>query len=78
MESGGQSGGNPTIAFQGSGTADAPFILLHLDTTGCTNLQLAFTWRDLDNAAGTATTQQQVVAQARVGTTGHFAVIADT
>ncbi len=78
VESGGQSGGNPTIAFQGSGTADAPFVLLHLNTTGCTNLQLAFTWRDLDNAAVTASTLQQVVAQARTGTTGNFAVIADT
>lgn len=78
VESGGQSGGNPTIAFQGSNTADAPFVLLHLNATGCTNLQLAFTWRDLDNAAATASTLQQVVAQARSGTTGNFAVIADT
>lgn len=76
VQGGTEIGGNPTIAFQGSGTAKAPFILLHLDTTGCTSLNLSYNLRDIDTAEGT--TNQQVVVQSRIGEAGDFAVVPGT
>jgi predicted extracellular nuclease len=61
---------NPTIAFQGSGTADAPFLLINLNTTGQTNINVAYNLRDLD--PGTDNAVQQVALQYRVGSTGNF------
>ncbi|MGB4064150.1 MAG: ExeM/NucH family extracellular endonuclease [Azonexus sp.] len=61
---------NPTIALQGSGTADAPFIQIHLNTTGFQNIQVAFNLRDIDGTADNAI--QQVALQYRVGSSGNF------
>lgn len=75
VESGSEVGANPTIAFQGSGTADAPFILLRLDTTGCTGMQLSYTLRDVDTDGAAI---QPVVVQARVGESADFGEVGGT
>ena len=61
---------NPSIALQGSTTADAPFILLHLDTRGQQNIRVAYTLRDLDGSADNAV--QPVALQYRIGDSGNF------
>lgn len=61
---------NPTIALQGSGTADAPFILIHLNTSGITGINVAYVLRDLDDSADDA--MQSVALQYRVGNSGNF------
>lgn len=67
---------NGGVALQGSGTADAPFIKLFLNTTGLSNIGLAYTVRDIDGAADNAV--QQVAAQYRVGNAGAWTNIAGT
>ena len=59
---------NPTVALQGSGTADAPYLALYLDATGRQNLTLSFNARDIDGSADNST--QQIAVQYRVGDTG--------
>jgi predicted extracellular nuclease len=61
---------NPTIGIQGSGTADAPFVLLRLNSTGRQSVRITYNVRDLDNSADDAA--QQVALQYRVGETGQF------
>ncbi|MPZ21263.1 MAG: hypothetical protein GEV06_25705 [Luteitalea sp.] len=61
---------NPTIALNGSGTADAPYLLLSLDTTGASGITVSYTLRDLDGSPDDAT--QQVALQYRVGDSGAF------
>lgn len=61
---------NPTIALQGSGTADAPHIIINLNTTGQTGINVAYNLRDLD--ASTDNSVQPVALQYRVGNTGNF------
>ena len=61
---------NPVIALQGSGTADAPFLLLHLNTTGWMNITIAYNLRDIDGSTDNAV--QQVAVQYRVGASGLF------
>jgi hypothetical protein len=61
---------NPTIALQGSGTADAPFILLHLNTTGLSSVNVRYLVRDIDGSTDNAI--QQVALQYRIGETGDF------
>jgi predicted extracellular nuclease len=61
---------NPTVALQGSGTADAPYILIHLDTTGQSGIQVNYNVRDIDGAADNAV--QQVALHYRVGNAGSF------
>ncbi|HSH34156.1 MAG TPA: hypothetical protein VLB31_11075 [Actinomycetota bacterium] len=39
---------NPVVALQASPTADAPYLLLHLDTTGASNITVSYNLRDLD------------------------------
>jgi len=68
--------GNPVIAMQGSGTGDFPNIVLHLNTTGFQNIQLAFNYRDIDNTSDN--TNQQMNAQYRIGTSGVWTNIAGT
>ena len=58
------------IAMQGSGTADAPHIILYLNTTGQTNITVAYNVRDVDASADNAI--QQVALQYRVGNSGNF------
>ncbi|MBL9148784.1 MAG: hypothetical protein JNM94_08845 [Phycisphaerae bacterium] len=61
---------DPAVALQGSGTADAPYIQLHLDTSGQSNITLAYNVRDLDGSADNAI--QQLALQYRIGDTGSF------
>jgi predicted extracellular nuclease len=59
-----------TIALAGSGTADAPSLLINLDTTGQSGINVAYVLRDLDASADDA--QQQFALQYRIGETGDF------
>jgi hypothetical protein len=61
---------SPTIALQGSGTADTPGIVLFMDATGRTNVNLRFDAIDIDGSADNAI--QQLAVQYRVGGTGDF------
>jgi endonuclease I/methionine-rich copper-binding protein CopC len=76
VEGGAPIAGNPTIAFQGSGTADAPFVLLRLNTAGCSNINVSYNLRDIDTAE--LTPAQQVVLQVRSGESGDFANVDGT
>ena len=55
---------NPTIALQGSGTADAPYLALYLNASGRQNVTLTFNARDLDGSADNAI--QQLAVQYRL------------
>jgi hypothetical protein len=70
----GAPGADPTIALQGSGTADAPYVLLHLNTTGQTAINVAYNLRDIDCTTDNAI--QQVALQFRVGNSGNFTNVA--
>lgn len=59
---------NPTIALNGSGTADAPSLVIYLDASGRENVRLTFNARDLDASADDAA--QQIGVQYRVGGSG--------
>jgi predicted extracellular nuclease len=59
-----------TVALQGSGTADAPSVVLHLNTTGASSVTVSYNLRDIDGSADNAV--QQVALQYRVGSTGDF------
>ncbi len=61
---------DPVIALQGSGTADAPFIQIHLNTSGASDIQVAYTVRDIDGSADDAV--QPVALHYRVGASGNF------
>lgn len=61
---------NPTIAMQGSGLADAPYIRVFLDTTGVNKVQVSYNVRDIDGSADNAV--QQVALHYRVGSSGNF------
>jgi|GEM_PF-852855 len=61
---------NPTIALQGSGTADAPHLVIHLDTRGRTNVTVSANLRDLDGSNDNAV--QSVALQYRAGDSGPF------
>src|SRR5262245_47472903 len=61
---------DPTIALNGSGTADAPHIVITLNTTGQMNINVAYNLRDLDGSADNAI--MPVALQYRVGTTGNY------
>ena len=53
------------IALQGSGTADAPYILITINTTGLTDIHISYNLRDIDGSADNAI--QPVALQYRVG-----------
>ncbi|HEX9922357.1 MAG TPA: ExeM/NucH family extracellular endonuclease [Anaerolineae bacterium] len=61
---------DPVVALQGSGTADAPHIVIYLNTTGQSNITISYNLRDIDGAADNAV--QQVALQYRVGNSGNF------
>lgn len=61
---------DPTIGFQGSGTADAPNIIINLNTSGQSGINVAYNLRDLDGSADNSV--QPVALQYRVGNTGNF------
>lgn len=66
--------GNPVVALQGSGSADAPNIVIHIVTTGKTGIQISYNLRDIDDAADNAV--QPVALQYRIGSTGDFTNVA--
>lgn len=59
---------NPAVALNGSGTADAPYLRLHLNTTGRQDIQVSYNLRDLDGSADNST--QQYALHYRVGNSG--------
>jgi predicted extracellular nuclease len=61
---------DPTIALNGSGTADAPHIVIHLDTTGKSGIRVRYNLRDLDGSTDDAVSP--VALQYRVGSSGDF------
>jgi len=61
---------NPAVALQGSGTADAPYVVLYLNTTGATGIAVSYNLRDLDGTTDNAV--QPVALQYRVGGSGNF------
>jgi predicted extracellular nuclease len=61
---------NPTVALNGSGTADAPYVLIALDTTGVPGVRVSYLLRDLDASIDNAV--QPVALQYRIGGSGPF------
>ncbi|MGP9814671.1 ExeM/NucH family extracellular endonuclease, partial [Rhodopseudomonas sp. NSM] len=64
------AGSNPTVALNGSGTADAPSLVLYLDATGREDVRLSFNARDLDASSDNAT--QPIAVQYRLGSSGSW------
>jgi hypothetical protein len=60
---------DPTIALQGSGTADAPSIVLYMDATGRSDIRLQALLRDIDATDNAA---QQIAVQYRTSSTGNW------
>ena len=61
---------DPVVAFQGSGTADAPHIVISLDTTGASNIAVSYLLRDVD--ASSDNSVQPVALQYRIGNSGNY------
>lgn len=61
---------NPTIALQGSATADAPYIKIFLNTTNMNNVRISYDLRDIDGSTDNAI--QPVALQYRLGSGGNF------
>lgn len=61
---------DPVVALSGSGTADAPFLLLSVDTSGRSGITVRYDLRDLDGSTDNAV--QPVALQYRVGNSGNF------
>jgi len=61
---------NPVVAMQGSGTSDVPHIVINLNTSGTTSLNVAYNLRDLDS--GDAGVTQPFALQYRVGNIGNY------
>lgn len=61
---------DPVIALQGSGTADAPHIVIHLNTIGKGSISVSYNLRDIDGSADDSV--QAVALQYRVGSSGDF------
>lgn len=61
---------DPVVAFQGSGTADAPHIVISVNTTGASNITVSYTLRDVDSSADNSV--QPVALQYRIGASGNY------
>jgi hypothetical protein len=61
---------NPVVALQGSGTADAPHIVISINTTGLSGIKIGYVLRDIDGSADNAV--EPVALQFRVGSTGNY------
>jgi predicted extracellular nuclease len=61
---------DPVVALQGSGTADAPFLLISINTTGLMSITVSYKLRDIDGSGDNAV--QPVALHYRVGTSGDF------
>jgi hypothetical protein len=66
---------DPTVALNGSGTADAPYLVLYLNATGRQDVRVQFNARDIDGSADDA--QQQLNVQYRVGSSGPWINVAN-
>ncbi len=77
VQGGTEIAGNPVVGFQGSNTADAPFLLLRLNTQGCGAISVSYLLRDIDTADN-AVAGQPVVLQARSGESSDFSNVANT
>lgn len=64
---------DPVVALNGSGTADAPHIIVYLNTTGLSAINFACNIRDIDDTIDNSA--QQVDVQYRVGGTGNYASV---
>jgi hypothetical protein len=65
-----QSLANTTIAIQGSGTGDAPFLLMFINSSGVTGIRIKYLLRDLD--VSTDNSLQPIALQYRIGNSGDF------
>jgi Ca2+-binding RTX toxin-like protein/predicted extracellular nuclease len=66
---------NPVVGLQGSGTADAPSLVLYMDASGRSSIRLQATLRDIDNSAPGGTEDnaaQQINVQYRTSPTGSW------
>lgn len=61
---------DPVVALNGSGTADAPYLRIYLNTTGKTNITVSYNLRDIDGSVDNAV--QPVALHYRVGSSGNF------
>jgi predicted extracellular nuclease len=61
---------DPVVALTGSGTADAPYLLIHLNTTGQSDVTVGYNLRDIDGSIDNAV--QPVALQYRIGNSGDF------
>lgn len=61
---------NPVVALMGSESADAPHLLIALNTLGMQNIHVSYNARDIDFTSRDAV--QQVALQYRVGGSGNF------
>jgi uncharacterized protein len=67
---------NPVVALQGSGTAQAPMLVLYLDASGRQDLRFSVDLRDIDGSADNSI--QLVAVQYRVGDTGVWTNLLDS
>lgn len=63
------------VALQGSGTADAPFILFNVQTSGNENIFITYTLKDIDGS--TDNSIQPIVLQYRIGNSGNFTNVSE-
>ena len=61
---------NPVVAFQGSATAQAPYLKFYVNTTGASQVEVKYNLRDVDGSTDNAI--QPVALQYRVGESGTF------
>jgi uncharacterized repeat protein (TIGR01451 family) len=61
---------DPVVALQGSGAADAPFLLIHIRTSHMRNIRVQYNVRDIDSSTDNAI--QPVALHYRVGSSGGF------
>ncbi|UGQ47308.1 Ig-like domain-containing protein [Massilia endophytica] len=66
---------DPVVALQGSGTADAPHLVVYLDASGRKNLHFSVDLRDIDASADNAV--QQICVQYRIGDSGDWTALPD-
>ena len=71
---GANAANNSVVALSGSGTADAPNLVLHLNATGRENVAVNYLLRDLDGSTDNST--QPVALQYRIGNTGTWTNVA--
>ena len=60
---------NPVVGLQGSNSADTPYLLIYLDTTGRQDINVSYSLRDIDANDDSI---QPVALQFRVGDSGSF------